>query len=156
MLLYVAVTRAKKLLELHPSVIDALGLEHPETREHTLEVPTDKRELEMFQLCHALDPMFPGEGVLDTIASGVTEGEVVRAFLSLSEMVGTDSKGGTHPHAPARVLAEVGVREYLEALDVAEAGFPVSLFAAMLTVRGVTPYTDEVTDLLHELEDRNS
>lgn len=156
MLLYVAVTRAKKRLELHPSVMGALGLDHPETREHELEVPTDTREREMFQLCHALDPMFPGEGVLDTIESGVTEGEVVRAYLSLSDLVGVSAKGDTRPHAPARVLAEVGVREYLDALDVAEAGFPVSLFATMLAVRGVTHYTDEVTDLLHDLEEQTS
>lgn len=152
MLLYVAVTRAKRVLEVHHTVFDALGITPPDTRDHDMDVPADPREREMYLLCHALDPLFPREGVTDIIESGVTEGDVCRAVLSVVELLSDTRAAHTH-RMPAWVVSEVGVREYLDALDVAQAGFPVSLFAAMLSPREVTEYTEEVREALRALED---
>ncbi len=153
MLLYVAATRAKKNLQLHDSVFVALDVQPPDSRAHKLEVPSDPREREMYQLCHALDPLFPAEGVQEIIASGIADNELARAVVSVAELFTGDDTG---PSFPAQLLSEVGTREYLDALEVAEAGFPVALFAAMLEVRGVTDFADTVRDVLSAAEDRVS
>lgn len=141
MLLYVAVTRAKVRLSVHPSVRDTLGIVLPDPERDT-PLTTDERARELSQLCYALDPLFPEEGISEIISTGVTENEVVKAIISAAEVFG--SHGGSR--LPAQLITEVGAREYLDALDVAEAGFPVSLFASMLAVRGITAHSVDVQE----------
>ncbi len=142
MLLYVAVTRAKENLTIHSSVFDTLNMVFPE-ESHQF-IPDGNGVNDMYRLCYALDPLFPEEGVADIIASGVTENEVVRAIVSAATLFNSEGEA----RLPARLVSEVGVREYLDSLDVAEAGFPVSLFATMLAVRGNTPHTEYVQNEL--------
>jgi len=149
MLLYVGVTRAKKRLHVHPSLFDSMGFYRPDERAHDLKAPEDPQENALFQLCHALCPQFPGEGVLEVSKSGVSEEDLVRAYMSIAELFSE----GDPSLFPAQLITEVGIREYLDVLEIAAAGFPVSLFATMLSVRDVSEHADEVRDILSRTED---
>lgn len=149
MLLYVAMTRAKVSLTIHSSVMDTLGFEHPDAGGDP-DATEDVRNSDLYKLCYALDPLFPVEGVREIVGSDVTDNEVVRAVVSASELFG-DHTDRSASHTPAQIITEVGVREYLDALDVAEVGFPVSLFATMLSVRGVTPASAAVERVIEKV-----
>jgi hypothetical protein len=163
MLMYVAVTRARRVLVMQSEALFNLDVESPHdaatSNPQLYGMLTEGDELtrEAAELLFAMHPEAPWCLVTDLVSDKVAAHELVRMVVLTSELIAS-AAGDGKPSIPVNratrgaltlnAMGEIGLKSLRELLELQSTGFPEELLKAMIELRGTTTSTDIVGKLL--------
>ena len=168
MLMYVAATRARRVLVMQREALSNLDIEAPtegmtgNPQLFDLMSDPDQATREAAELIFAMHPNSPWCLVTDVVSESVPAHELVSLVVFASELingaplingaVGAANKvpisRSTRGEITMSVMGELGLKSLRDLLDLKSTGFPEELLKAMIELRGTTPATELVGQLL--------